>query len=651
MPHPASRFLGIAVTLMLLFCAASAAPQTATAHPAAPTHLGANLQRITDWSFTPVYVDLMHQARKFGSAKAPWDESATLGRDGWPVGDFGVVLMIGATHYAGNAGSYQLSFEGRAKVAAVASSAKVVQLSYNASQNRSSAQVVLAASEDQLMLAFTDTGAGIRNVQLIRPGYDARKPPLFTSLFLNHIKRFKTLRFMEWLRTNNNPVTTWDSRVAPDKVHYASRAGVPWEHIIALANQNRHDIWINIPIGADDDYVQHLARLLKQTLKADSKIYIEYSNEIWNGGFEQYNSNRAMAIAQVQASPASVLAYDGQKTPALIAFRRVALRLKEFSDIFRGVYGDQAMFSTIRPVLGFQVVQYMTAKYGLDFINAVYGPPSRYFYAIAGAPYFDLGEQQTLEGLSTEQVLQAMEASIKRPSIVPLLEADMALASWYGLKFLAYEGGPATFGPGSLAAKKAANLDPRMHGLCVDHLTRWYRQGGDMLMWFMAGAGNWDTRYGAWELTTDLSLPDTPKTKCMDTVLAAPPPAPLGRNQIPGRFDALAFVGNLAPYSAASVARLRYLHPGAGLDYLVQAPASGNYTLVIRAEALQTGNAIEVAVNAKVVTPAFALAKTGWGTPADNAPITVPLQKGFNTLRLTTRSENQGFIMESLSIR
>ena len=614
------------------------------------THLGANLQMIQDWSFTPVYVDLMHQARKFGSPQTPWDEAAKLGSDGWPSGDFGALLLIGATKYAGNAGTYKLSFTGRAKVAGVASSAKVINLSYDASANRSSADVVLAALEDQLMLAFTDTGTGIKNVKVIRPGYDALNPPLFTTAFLNHIARFKTLRFMDWLRTNNNPVTSWATRASPEKTHYASNAGVPWEHIIALANQTGQDIWINIPVAADDDYVLQLAKLLKTSLNAESKVYIEYSNEIWNGGFGQYNTNRALAVAQVQGNPASTLAYDGQSTPAVLAFRHVAKRLKEFSDIFRGVHGDAAMMSTIRPVLGFQVVQAMTAKLGLDFIAAVYGPPSRYFYAIAGAPYFDLGDQQTVEGLTTDQVLQAMRDSIQRTSIVGLLEADLALASWYGLQFVAYEGGPATFGPGSLAAKKAANLDPRMHELCVDYLSRWYRQGGGMLMWFMAGAGNWDTQYGAWELTTDLTLTDTPKIKCMDTVLGAPPVSPNGRNQVPGSFDALAFVGNQPPYSADSALRLRYLHPGAVLEYLVQAPASGTYSLVIRSEAAQTGNSIELAVNSSVVAAAFELSKTGWGTPADNSPVALKLEKGFNTLRLTTKTENQGFILSGFRV-
>ena len=640
----------VATVLVLSLTGHSLAMAATQATPAKATHLGANLPGIRDWSFTPVYVDLMNQARKFGSAAAPWDEMANLGNDGWPTGDFGVVLMIGASKYSGNAGTYKVSFTGKGKVSAVASSATVSGLIYDAKQNRSSADIVLSATEDQLMLSFTDTGSGIKNVKVIRPGYDALRSPLFTKPFLSHIARFKTLRFMDWLRTNNNPVTSWATRASPENTHYASRAGVPWEHVIALANHDSQDIWINIPIGADDDYVQHLAKLLKSSLKADCKIYLEYSNEIWNGGFGQYNTNRAAAIQEVQSNPASPLAYDANNKPQIIAYRRVANRLKEISDIFRSVYGDAAMMSIIRPVFSSQVVQPLTAKVGLEFIEAVYGPPSHYFYAMAGAPYFNLGSQQTTGGLTKEQVLGAMNDSISKLPTVNALEANVALASWYGLKFLAYEGGSDTFGPGSLATKKAASLDPRMLDVCTRYLTSWYRQGGDMLMWFMAGAGDWDTQYGTWELTTDLALMDAPKIKCMDQTLASPPPTPKGRNEVPGIFDALAFVGNQPPYSASSISRLRYLHPGSSLDYLIVAPAAGPYSLVIRAEAGRPGNTIQLMVNSKWVTSGFELAARGWGQPIDNLPITLDLAKGFNTLRLTTKTENLGFSMTSLSI-
>jgi len=92
-----TRHLLLLIAMLLLpSCGGGSATSDATQAPApvqsvvAATHLGANLQPIRDWSFTPVYVDLMNQARKFGSPDAPWDEAAALGADGWPVGDFGV---------------------------------------------------------------------------------------------------------------------------------------------------------------------------------------------------------------------------------------------------------------------------------------------------------------------------------------------------------------------------------------------------------------------------------------------------------------------------------------------------------------------------------------------------------------------------------
>lgn len=661
MSNSIHRYLLLTGVMLTLSCGGGTAPPfeapsittlpTTTPSAAPATHLGANLPMINDWSFTPVYVNLMHQARKFGSPTVPWDERAPLGADGWPTGDFGVVLMLGSSKYSGNAGRYHVSFNGRAKVMAVASSATVANLTYDAAQNRSSAEVLLPDGEDQLMLAFTETGDGIKNVRVIRPGYDPADPPLFTEPFLGHIARFKVLRFMDWLRTNNNPVTSWSTRASPQTTHFASHLGVPWEHIIALANQTLKDIWINIPIGADDEYVRQLALLLKASLNSDSKIYVEYSNEIWNGGFEQFAINRSAAVQEVMTNPASRLVYDGKADTTLLASRRVAKRLKEIGDVFRSVYGQDAVPNTIRPVLASQVVQPMTAKIGLEFIDAVYGPPSDFLYGIAGAPYFNLGSQQRAEDLSTDDVIKALGASVEELAVVNAFESNRALATWYKLKFLAYEGGPDTFGTGSLAAKKSANLDPRMRDLCVGYLTNWYRDGGDVMMWFMAGAGNWDTRYGAWELTTDLALTDTPKLRCLDSVLAAPVPAPRARHEVPGTFDALAFVGNRKPYSAASVSRLRYLQPGSFLDYLILAPATATYTLIIRAQAALPGNTIEVAVNSRVVAPGLELVPAGWGTPVDNAPVSLHLAKGFNTVRLTTRTENLGYLMSTLTIR
>jgi hypothetical protein len=626
-------------------------PRAPELEPENSALLGANPPPITDNTRTHVYADLMLHARRFGTPAVPWDEKAIIGDDGWPVGDFGVFLMTRQAGLAGIPGTYKVSFNGRAKVSAVASKATIHPALYDPAANLTTVDVDLPEDANQLVLAFTQTGEGIRNLKVIRPGYDAKNPPLFTRAFLEHIARFQTLRFMDWLRTNNNPVKHWADRTSPTHSHYASPNGVPWEHIVELANLTSKNIWINIPAGADDDYVLQLARLLKASLNPRSKIYVEYSNEVWNGQFKQHGTNFDMAEAEVRQNPASPLAYDGKKDRATLGYRRIAQRGKEISDIFRSVYGDPAMMTTIRPIYAIQVVNTYTTEIGLKFLDAVYGSPSRYFYAMAGAPYFNLGSQQNVETLTTDQVLQAMDSSIKRLPEINRFEKNMALARWHGLPFIAYEGGSDTFGPGSIEAKKNANLDPRMEAVCNRYINTWYANGGQLIMWFNAGAGNWDTQYGAWELTTDLSLTDTPKIRCVDKSLAGPKPALKGRNTAPGTFSALAYAGNAPPYSDASRKTLRYLHPRSSLDYLVLAVQSGSYELVLNAASDKAGNQLDIAVDGQSIQTGFELQANGWDKPIDNHPISLKLEKGFHTLRITTRRETTGFDLSTVTFR
>ena len=626
-------------------------PRSAEALPPSRELLGANLPAIADYSRTPVYVDLVKQARRFGSVAAPWDGKAMIGDDGWPVGDFGIFLMSGQQGVTGIAGTYTVTFDGQAVVTPVASKARVQHQQYDKTRNRTRAALLLSSDADQLALTFTKTGAGIKNLQVIRPGYDPDKPPLFTHTFIDHIQRFGTLRFMDWLRTNQNPVTNWDTRTDPQRVHYnPSIKGVPWEHVIALANQTGQHVWINIPVSADDGYVQNLANLLKENLNSRSRIYVEYSNEIWNGQFQQHGINKALAEAEVKADPNSPLAYDGSQDPYQWAYRRIAKRGKEISDIFRAVFGDDAMMSRVRPVFATQVVNLYASELGLKLIEAVYGPPSHYFYAMAGAPYFNLGKQQRIDGLSTDQVLQAMEQSVADLPRINQFEKNQALASWYGLPWLAYEGGADSFGPGSHDAKRDANLDPRMQEICEHYLSSWYQSGGQLFMWYTAGAGNLATQYGAWELTTDLAISDTPKIRCLDHILAGPTPATAGRNQAPGSFEAYAYTGNFPPYSEASKKQLRQLVPGRSIDYLVRAQQTGHYRLTLSVATDSSGNKIDLSVNGQRVANAVELAGSSWGKVAEQAPILVPLHQGFNTLRITTRALNGGYELQRLTL-
>jgi hypothetical protein len=126
--------------------------------------------------------------------------------------------------------------------------------------------------------------------------------------------KVKCLRFMDWVVTNGSNVSQWSQRIPKTANHYKSRNGVPllnsdgtpagdgygvaYEWQIDLCNRVGADIWITIPAHADWEYSHQLALLLKSNLDAGLRIYIEWSNEVWNWGFEQtrYANNRAAAL-------------------------------------------------------------------------------------------------------------------------------------------------------------------------------------------------------------------------------------------------------------------------------------------------------------------------------------------------------------------
>lgn len=617
----------------------------------AGNRLGINLPPVFSWSNTPMYADLMHQARRFGTPATPWDERALLGEDGWPRGDFGIFLMSSQQGLSSNGGVYTIRFKGSAKVQLVASPGTLGPSHYDPVSNTTTIALTLPHHAEQLALSFTQTGKPVRDLQVLRPGYDAANPPLFTREFLAHINRFKVVRLMDWLRTNNNPIARWSERATDSTIHYASEKGIPWEHAIELARIGNKDLWINIPARADNSYVLSLARLLRDQLPPERKIYVEYSNEVWNSMFSQSRENRAAAEQEVASLPGSRLAYDGHDRHDMWPYRRIAQRGKEISDLFRQVFGDGAMMTRVRPVYAIQIVNTYITTQVLDYMAKVHGPPNRYFYAIAGAPYFNMGEAQRREGLSTDQVLTAMRGSVDAMPQISKLEQNLALAYWYQMPLLAYEGGADTFGPGSLASKKAAALDPRMENLCRRHLANWYGSGGGLFMWFHAGAGKWDTPYGTWELTTDLAITDTPKIRCMHATLDADRPALRSRHAIPGRVDARAYAGSAPAAVGQGMPGLRTPRPGHHVDYLIQAPASGTYQLRLLANAQGLNNWLTVATGHGSLAGTIRLPETDTDAPASSPALAIWLRQGLNTLRLTTIETDSGFQLRQLDIR
>ena len=103
--------------------------------------------------------------------------------------------------------------------------------------------------------------------------------------FLQDIKGFRALRFMDWSLTNNVTATTWAQRTPPGARIWTAQTGVPVEAMLDLANLVGADAWINVPPYANDDYATQIGLLAKTHLTGVSQLDLEYANEPWNYAF------------------------------------------------------------------------------------------------------------------------------------------------------------------------------------------------------------------------------------------------------------------------------------------------------------------------------------------------------------------------------
>jgi hypothetical protein len=342
----------------------------------------------------------------------------------------------------------------------------------------------------------------VHDIHLWCPGY--QPGDVFTRDFLRRVAPFQCIRFMDWAGTNNSQQINWADRVQPTGIMWTS-AGVPWEVMVDLANATERDMWINVPVLATDDYVRQLALLIKQRLHPTLKVRLEYSNEVWNGMFQQFGYNLNHARKNMSLTKPDDFGRAAQQ---------YGLRSKQIGDIFRAVWtGPDA--ARLIPIMGGQASNNYFHDVALQYVKDTFGDPAQYFKEIAIAPY--VGDQLgaapiggwTLDTLfpALEQISSTLEAKWTR-------EAKASAENWkMGLD--AYEGGQDMLNskvPGPIYA--AAVNDPRMYTLYRDILKTWHANGGGLFMLFSHIGSGWgllesSTQPGSpeWDAAMSMTLP------------------------------------------------------------------------------------------------------------------------------------------------
>lgn len=111
--------------------------------------------------------------------------------------------------------------------------------------------------------------------------------------FLKDIAPYHVLRFMDWNLTNEeiNPQANWATRKQKSADQTTSPVAYEWQ--IDLCNRAGKDYWITVPHNATNEYVTRLATLIRDTLDRRLRVYVEWSNEVWNGAFPAREYSKA----------------------------------------------------------------------------------------------------------------------------------------------------------------------------------------------------------------------------------------------------------------------------------------------------------------------------------------------------------------------
>ena len=325
------------------------------------------------------------------------------------------------------------------------------------------------------------------------------KQLLFNPEYLNFMKDFQVIRFMNMSGMTRNPVETWANRNMMAKAswggNYGSR-GAPVEVMVALANTIKADPWFSMPYKANDDYIQKFAEYVKANLNPNLKAYIEYSNEVWNPIFIHHD------YAIEQGLKAEL---DKNKSPA--GYKWYSRRSVEVFKIWEKAFGGHQQL--IRVMGSWASNQNMSSQI-LSFEDAY-----KFTDAVAIGPYVSAHPKvlRTLDNV--DQVFKAMMDKTSKwgmQSIISYIEKQSKVANSFGVDLIAYEGGQHLVDWDTRKVDEypnpllyAANRDPRM-GIIYDELLReWNRAGGKLFIAFSAPRiYSW---YGSWGIKEHIRQP------------------------------------------------------------------------------------------------------------------------------------------------
>lgn len=388
-----------------------------------------------------------------------------------------------------NAGKFICRFQGNGTLAI--SGPSVSNVTTSAGVTRFSLSATYPNPQSARLSYAVDPADYIRNVDCRE--INASTTATLSPEYLSALSAFRIIRVMKWqVATEGNWPVSWASRNKPGDGDYGKNDGVPVEVLVGSANQAGSDLFVTMPWNADDDYITRFATYVRDNLAANHRVYVEVSNEVWNGGYpvaaQAAKEAQSEGLASATGAPAGALERYAEKTEQVMGI---------WSNVFSGQTNRLvrvASWQHVSPYYSNRLLQYMNLSHFVD--------------ALATAPYF--GYEAT-SAMSLDQIMSALPG--EAAAAVNSGLQQKAVAQKYGIRYITYEGGQTVVLPSNVPLELQVERDPRMHDVYRQFMTDWQSQIGDGLTLFALDGQI--GQYGGWGLSEYVGQPisQTPKLR------------------------------------------------------------------------------------------------------------------------------------------
>ncbi len=449
------------------------------------SYLGINLSAVKDYSSEYPFKDIFKMARVWRTESTHQDYVSFITDDnGWIMdlngNDHAVAFL--ANQYL-PIGDYIMTYDGVGDISFIGPNVEITNISEGEVEFTITKYGTSSSTNNRVKITSIDKVNYIKNIQIIEKQYMNTMDDIFNPVFIQNISIFHDLRFMDWMDTNNSEVSEWSDRPKVSD-HCWSIKGIPVEIMVELCNKIKANPWFCMPHSATDEYVIEFSKYVSNNLDDKLIVYVENSNETWNGIFSAQSYNLKMGIEHPNI--------DDSEANWKIAAHYYAQRSVEMFKIWEENFGRNNLIKILSSQSSNYGVGTTIMKYELEDGSLA----AEYANALAIAPYIGNNILKTEQ----DEIFSCLDEQLKNDLIADL-QSNKDNAEMYNLELICYEAGQHLVDSSSddkTIAFIAANKSLLMADVYNEYLDVWKDTVGGKM--FLFSSTTVYDKYGSWGL-------------------------------------------------------------------------------------------------------------------------------------------------------